>query len=51
MSAKIGEQLGETGIRLLSLQQDPEDNRWTAVLKVGAGEPFDAVIGVAVPLG
>lgn len=47
-SARTGEQIGDTDVRLLSLQQDPEDNHWTAVLKKGAGEPFDAVIGVAV---
>lgn len=51
VTASIGEQLGTSQVRLLSLQQEPESNRWTAVLKDGAGEPFDALIGVAVRLG
>ena len=47
--AKVGETFGPTReIKLLSLQEGPEPGRWTAVLQVGDGGPFDAVIGQSV---
>ena len=44
MTAKVGSTFGPTAeIMLLSLQQGPKDEQWTAVLQVGDGDPFDVV--------
>ena len=47
--AKVGQTFGPTAeIKLLSLQEGPQPGRWTAVLQVGDGGPFDVVIGESV---
>ena len=49
MTAKVGSTFGPTAeIKLLSLQQGPKDEQWTAVLQVGDGDPFDVVTGEPV---
>ncbi|MBC7680513.1 MAG: hypothetical protein H7233_16235 [Pseudorhodobacter sp.] len=49
MTAKVGSTFGPTAeIKLLSLQQGPKDEQWTAVLQVGDGSPFDVVTGEPV---
>ena len=46
MTPKVGDTFGPTGeIKLLSLQEGPKENQWTAVLQVGDGSPFDVVTG------
>jgi hypothetical protein len=48
-TARPGASFGPIGeIRLVSLQQGPAADQWTAVLQVGDGEPFDVVTGDTV---
>lgn len=48
-TARPGAAFGPIGeIRLVSVQQGPAPDQWTAVLQVGDGEPFDVVTGDAV---
>lgn len=48
-TAKVGSVFGPTAeIKLLSLQEGPKEGRWTAVLQVGDGDPFDVVTGTKV---
>ena len=48
-TAKVGTTFGPSAeILLLSLQQGPKDDQWTAVLQVGDGDPFDVVTGEPV---
>jgi hypothetical protein len=45
----VGESFGPSdGLLLLSLQQGPAADGWTAVVQSGQGEPFDVVTGVPV---
>lgn len=45
-TAKVGGTFGPTAeLLLLSLQQGPADDQWTAVLQVGDSDPFDVITG------
>lgn len=45
-TVKIGDTFGPTKhLLLISLQQGPGDDDWTAVVQVGDGDPFDVVTG------
>ena len=48
-TVKVGETFGPTKhLLLVSLQQGPADDQWTAVVQVGDGDPFDVVTGSPV---
>ena len=49
MIAQVGTVFGPTAeIKLVKLQEGPQDDQWTATLQVGDGDPFDVVTGEAV---
>lgn len=49
MSVRVGQVFGPAKeIKLISLQQGPKANQWTAVVQVGDADPFDVVSGEPV---
>jgi hypothetical protein len=50
-TVKVGDTFGpDKHLLLLSLQQGPGDDQWTAVVQIGDGDPFDVVTGSPVLL-